>query len=329
MTVETPNGVSNSKVFTYGSSGGAVAFFNPTVIASAGTPTRGVWGPDGRLYVASVTGNIYACTLNDAYVVTNTQVIPTLSTSAKPAILGITFNPFDPPSPVKIYVAHSALFADGGSCVTSASTYKSQVSVLTGPNFNIISPLITNLPASNHDHAVNGMQFDNYGDLLIAVGGNTNAGVKHCNIGDLPESPLTAAILIAETSNPSFNGTIQYLETATGLTNSDQRFGGVVDVAPGVDVRPFSVGFRNPFSVLLHTNGWFYALDNGPNTSFGAALSRRPHKDRTQVRLMNFLFSVGIATTDIPTEIVEDMTTVRMCIVARRTHPFLLITLHR
>ena len=48
-----------------------------------------------------------------------------------------------------------------------------------------------NLPVSNHDHGVNGITFDNNGDLYVSVGGNTNAGVEHCNLGELPESPLT------------------------------------------------------------------------------------------------------------------------------------------
>jgi hypothetical protein len=153
--------------------------------ANLDLPTQAAWGPDGRLYVGSVTGVITIYTFDDDYNVIATETVNTIATLPNPNILGIAFNPFNPPNPVKIYVAHSLLFAhNGGSCFTGPSPYNGQVSVLTGPNFTAAQPLITGLPVSNHDHGINGLEFDNNGDLLIAVGGNTNAGVAgNCFIG--------------------------------------------------------------------------------------------------------------------------------------------------
>jgi hypothetical protein len=133
--------------------------------------------------------------------------------------MGIAFNPFDPPGVVRIYVAHSQLYANGGSCFSGTSPYSGQVSVLEGPSF-AVQPLITGLPVSNHDHGISGMQFDNNGDLLIGVGGNTNAGIPSCLLGGLPESPLGGAILRARLSRPGFNGNITY--TVNGSPNADQ-----------------------------------------------------------------------------------------------------------
>ena len=40
---------------------------------------------------------------------------------------------------------------------------------------------------------------------------------------------------------------------------------------PGVDVVPFACGLRNAYGAVLHSNGYLYASDNGPNGGFGAA----------------------------------------------------------
>ncbi|MBK8268208.1 MAG: choice-of-anchor D domain-containing protein [Planctomycetes bacterium] len=272
VTVQTPNGVSNAASYAYSSTGPApVVFTLADLTAGINGPTTADWGSDGRLYVGTIDGVIKAYTFDDNYAVTATQTINTIAALANKNILGIAANPLDAPGPVKIYVAHSLIYANGGACFTGSSPYSGQVSVLTGPNFNTVQPLITSLPVSNHDHAINGLQFDDRGDLYICIGGNTNAGVEHCNLGALPESPFTAAIIKAAISKPNFNGAITYLLTATGQANTDQVAGGVVDVAPGVDLSVFASGLRNPYDLVYTTNGRIYATDNGPNGGFGAA----------------------------------------------------------
>jgi N-acetylneuraminic acid mutarotase/glucose/arabinose dehydrogenase len=269
VVVQTPNGQSNSLSFTYLL--GAPIQFATQIVATPAAPTQGAWGPDGRLYVGTLTGAIHAYTFDDSYTVIDVQTISAVSGLSNNHILGIAFNPFDPPTPVKIYVSHSELFANGGSCFTGTSAYSGQVSLVSGPSFSAVEPLVTGLPVSNHDHGINGLTFDNEGDLLIAVGGNTNAGVEHCNMGALPESPLSAAILKARISKAGFNGAVTYQETASGVFNDDQTAGHLVDVSSGVDVEVFSAGLRNPFDLVWTTRGALYGTDNGPNTGFGAA----------------------------------------------------------
>ena len=128
---------------------------------------------------------------------TNAQVVTTIAALSNNSILGVAFNPVDPPNPVKLYVAHAKLYAEGGGSFTGPAPYNGQVSVLTGPNFSTVQPLITNLPVSNRDHAINGLQFDNNADLFIANGSATNAGIPSIQMGTLPESPLSGAILKA------------------------------------------------------------------------------------------------------------------------------------
>ncbi|HPF41305.1 MAG TPA: malectin domain-containing carbohydrate-binding protein [Phycisphaerae bacterium] len=271
VTIETPNGVSNSFDFTYVPGGPTPIVFTAADIASIAGPTTLAFGPDGRLYVATVQGKIAAYTLDDNGNVTATQEINTLNTATNKGVLGIAFNPFDPPSPVRLYVAHGQLFANGGACFDGASPYSGQVSVLTGPNFDTITPLITGLPVSNHDHGVNGMQFDNAGNLLVCVGGNTNAGIPACNIGNVPESPYSAAVLKAEIWRPDFRGAVQYIDRTTGAVNMDQVFGNDVDPIDGLDLHVFAPGLRNAYDLVYTTANRIYATDNGPNPSFGPA----------------------------------------------------------
>ena len=271
VTIETPNGTSNSFSFTYVPGGPTPIVFTADDIATIAGPTTLAFGPDGRLYVATVQGKIAAYTLDDNGNVIATQNINTLNNVTNNGILGIAFSPFDPPSPVRLYVAHNQLFANGGACFEGASPYSGEVSVLTGPNFDTATPLITSLPVSNHDHGINGMQFDNAGNLLICSGGNTNAGIPGCNIGDVPESPFSGGILKAEVWRPDFNGAIQYVDRTTGAVNMDQVFGDDVDPIRGLDLSVYAPGLRNAFDLVYTTANRIYATDNGPNPSFGPA----------------------------------------------------------
>ena len=269
VQVETPNGLSNIRQYVYATGTSAVSF-STSNIAYPSAPTRAAWGPDGRLYVGTITGMIYAYSLDDDYNVTAVQEISAISGLSNPNILGLAFNPWEAPS-VRLYVAHGLLFANGGACFTGVSPYSGEVTVLEGPDFDAPQHLITGLPVSNHDHSINGMEFDNYGDMYVAIGGNTNAGVPACEIGDLPESPFSAAVIKAQIAKPGFNGQVHYFETGTGTQNDDQVFGGIVDPAPGLDLQVYAAGFRNSFDLVWSMRGIGYLLDNGPNYGFGPA----------------------------------------------------------
>jgi N-acetylneuraminic acid mutarotase len=273
VTVETPQGISNARTFTYSAQGPLPVRFNFASFASASRPTCGEWGPDGRLWLGSFSGVLTAIEYDEDYNVVSETEYDGVSafSAADDTVLGIGFNPWDPPGTTRVYVAHGELFAQGGSSFTGPSPYPGYISIVEGPNFDTWTTIVTNLPVSNHDHSLNGMQFDNNGDLLLTVGSQTNAGVAWPPAGDLPESPLSSAILKIELSNPSFNGTINYLETVGGLVNNDQVFGEDVDVEPGVHVTVHAPGLRNPYDLVFTTKSRLYATDNGPNTGFGPA----------------------------------------------------------
>ena len=253
--------------------------FQQKTIASIDDPTTAAFGPDGRLYVGSTTGIITALTLNENNDVIASEQITTLSGLSNNNILGLAFNPFSNSSSPEIYVSHSQLFANGGSSFpeTELSPYSGQVSVLGGSQFSSVNELISGLPVSNHDHGINGLAFDNAGDLYIAVGGNTNAGITNSALGGIPESPFSAAVLKADIREANFNGQIEYnlidgFDPPPGLpfdASDSQTWGDKVTVASGVDVRVYSAGLRNPYDIVFTTDGLLYATDNGPNQGFG------------------------------------------------------------
>eukprot|EP00171_Calliarthron_tuberculosum_P018274 IDg18274t1 len=126
----------------------------------------------------------------------------------------------------------------------------------------VVEDVVTGLPVSNYDHGVNGMTFDKLGNLYIAVGSSTNAGVSKPGdaLGGVPDSPLSASIIIARLSKPGFNGTVTY--------NQYENPGTARQISGDVDV--FSSGVRNTFDLIMHSNGEIYATSNSGNYGFGA-----------------------------------------------------------
>jgi glucose/arabinose dehydrogenase len=112
---------------------------------------------------------------------------------------------------------------------------------------------------SDHDHCINGLVFGDHGELYIQVGGNTNGGVPGPLSGSkqMKENVLSAATLVAHLANPEFDGALTY----------DADDDGNLDGGNGVEV--FAPGQRNPLGILLHSNGYLYGTDNGPNLSYG------------------------------------------------------------
>lgn len=271
VTVQTPGGRSNAVDFTYSGAGPVPINFQTAITFGLTSPTAGDWGPDGRFYVTSLTGELKAITFDDDWNVVLVSTYPGVSGLPNNQSVGLAFNPFDPPSAVRVYVSHMLTYADGGAAVTSPSAYLGAVSMLEAPNFDTPIPIVTGLPQSNSGHNTNGITFDNNGDLLICQGSNTNAGVKDIILGDLPESPLSGAMLKAELSRPDFNGAVHYREVLTGLPNDDQRFGDDVEVIPGSHVTVQAPGLRNPYDLVFTTASLLYATDNGTNLTYGAA----------------------------------------------------------
>lgn len=144
-----------------------------------------------QCHVASDQGNITIYTFADDYTVTNTQVVSTIAgLSNKPFSVSRSILPIlRAPLSFMSFTLAFTLRETGHLAVRPLTT---GISVLAGPVFATAQPLITMLPVSNHDHAINGMAFDNLGDLFIANGGNTNAGIPSTGLGTSPDRHFRA-----------------------------------------------------------------------------------------------------------------------------------------
>jgi glucose/arabinose dehydrogenase len=260
VTVRTPIGLSNTQTFNY-IAGVEIAFKSGEIFQPM-MPTRVAFGPDGKLYVSTYSGSIYKFTLNENY-----QVVESVISNAIPLaypdpnhfrpVLGIAFDPTDTKSNPDVFVSHSTIF-HGSSSAFRGAAINGKVSKLSGANLDNLTDIITGLPVSDRDHAVNGILFGDYGELYIQNGGNTNAGVPGALTGSgiQPDNAIGSATLVAHLKRPNFNGTLTYNSETGALVSSS-----------GVEI--FASGERNSFGLCLHSNGKFYATDNGPNTGFG------------------------------------------------------------
>ena len=73
----------------------------------------------------------------------------------------------------------------------------------------------------------------------------------------MKENYFSAATLVADLSNPTFDGHIEYDALDDG---SPTNYSGIF---------VFASGLRNPFGLTMHSNGNLYGTDNGPNLGYG------------------------------------------------------------
>ena len=222
-------------------------------------PTALTFGPDGRLYVAEQEGRIRAFTI-DPLLNEITAVEQITAAADLQEVFGIAFDPSDVTLPAPIYVTNtSSGVGDDGQ--TALGVYPGRVTKIHGPGYGMITDIITGLPVSRFTHQANGLVFDSSGVLYIAHGSSTNAGLP----GFLflqEEVPLTAAVLVADISAAGFDGNITYSPPNTYSSTVDQISG---------DVSEYATGFRNPYDLIIHSNGRMYITDNGPNLGSGPA----------------------------------------------------------
>lgn len=210
-------------------------------------PTSMAWGPDGRLYVSELLGNIHALRFDESRQVIQDQLIDALTRNLGNRLtLGLTVDPASTEDDVVLWVAHSSASLSNG--VPNSGV----VSRISGPGFSTIEHVITGLPRAIANHGTNSLHFGADGRLYIAQGGNTGAGAPNdqpTEFGNMEEQPLSAAILVADVKAPGFDGSCH---------NVQDLFG-----PPPCDVAPYATGLRNAYDFLFHSNGYMYAPDNG------------------------------------------------------------------
>lgn len=204
------------------------------------------------------------------------------------SILGLTFDPRDvEPKP---YVSVSTVFWEKSGAISSSNPNawsNGAVERFKPASANTISKdpqqcleydrnIIRNIPVSDGDHSVNELVFTQDGDLLVAVGSNTNAGLPFITLGGNWDSYFSGAIIIAHLSRgEDYDGTIHYstpdnLRTAEPTTD---------------DVELYATGLRNPFVLTMTRSGKIYSVDMGANCRFGNVSSSCDQYNETDAKL--------------------------------------------
>lgn len=294
--------------------------FDFVELTNISLPTTLDFGPDNRLYVGTQFGNIFAYNINRveavSYTVDNMETIdeiktiPNYNDDGAPCnetacdnarqvtgifVTGTGNNPI-------LYVSSSdprigAGPSGGDKNVDTNSSVITRLECTGGMNGNNQCTnwskldLVRGLPRSEENHAVNGLLIDETTNtMLVAVGGNTNAGGPSNNFAFSTEYAYAAAIVAIDLD------AIMALPTKTDGAGVDYKYNlptvNTVDPDPnnpndnpgpwgGDDgfnqamldnlgfVTLYATGFRNPYDLVLMENGRLYSIDNGANQTWG------------------------------------------------------------
>jgi glucose/arabinose dehydrogenase len=279
-------------------------FVRSTLMGAQSTnPTSLQWGPDDRLYVSQVNGEI------DIYTVQKTpmgyQVIATETITSVRDLPNHDDNGVPQPSvtgrvctgilvvgtavePV-IYVTSS----DPRSAIAFDSGLDTNSGVLTRLTWDSVNStwvhldLIRGLPRNEENHASNGMVLHAASNTLyLAQGGHTNMGAPSTNFAFQSEYALSSAILAIDLTalgnttydlptlddpradeTRMFNGQMQLVDVNDPFGGNDgQNQALLLDSGP---IEIYSPGFRNAYDLVLLPDGRLYTIDNGPNGGWG------------------------------------------------------------
>lgn len=291
--VETSSGLlSNTLEYVYGSDCDPIAFDVLHLKDTNGEnldlnlPTSIATWQDGRLYIGTQNGvvrsiaydvqSMTVTTICNSEIMTDMRYKDEKGDPSPRSILGITFDPRDKePRP---YITVSTLFWQRRNKIEATNEFPwfnggverlkpaSRKLMKANPNqcLQFDRTIVKNLPVSDGDHSINELVFNQKGDLLIAVGSNTNAGLPFASLGGNWESYFSASIVVARLSRGTeYDGVIRY----------DNPMNLRMAKPIGGDIHLYATGFRNPFSLKMARDGSLYAVDMGPNCRHGNASS--------------------------------------------------------
>lgn len=238
-------------------------------------PTAIDVGPDGRVYVATLFGNIHAFTIYPETRTFEEEIITTIpdKEGANRLTLGLTVDPDSTAENVILWVSHS-----NGS-VNNGALNSGKVSRLSGAGFIQKVDVVTGLPRAIANHATNNIDFGPDGRLYLWQGGNTGAGAGNnlpTEFKDRPEQPLSAAVLAVDIPSWKANSSRFHGDVSSPISLSAD---GTYKISEFVDqfyarkkqelgrafteVTVYASGVRNTYDGVFHSNGNLYAPDNG------------------------------------------------------------------
>lgn len=274
-----------------------VAFSTQTLLNGfadgAGGYTSIEFGPDGKLYVATITGEVHRWSVNADGTI-NKASQETLSLDylkeADGDRRGIVGFVFDPDKPGTIWISDNAPIPREAKAFDTPE-FSGRVSKITlGEGGSFVGAkaetYITGLPRSGGDHLTNSLEFrdnPNAGQpgepdhlLYLSQGSNSAAGAPDDAWGARPERLLNAAILEIDPTRTPPTGGFDVRTEPVSLTddpkktfpasqfNADGTYPGSYNpFAADAVLKIFATGVRNAYDLVWHSNGQLYVPTNG------------------------------------------------------------------
>lgn len=249
------------------------------------------FGPDGKLYVATITGEIHRWDVNPNGTIDKaSQETLSLSYLEAPGgerrgIVGFVFDPEDPntiwisdnaPIPRESKAFDTPEFSGRVSKVTLSEVFENSTA----------ETYITGLPRSGGDHLTNSLEFRRNPDytasngepeylLYLSQGSNSAAGAADGAWGNRPERLLNAAILEIDPTRdapaggfnvqtePSVAGNPSYQSPAASFNANGTHSTFYNPFAPDAVLSIYATGVRNAYDLVWHSNGNLYVPTNG------------------------------------------------------------------
>ncbi|WP_217921335.1 kelch repeat-containing protein [Miltoncostaea oceani] len=262
-------------------------------------PTSLARGPDNRLYVAQLGGEIHVLRLRGTATPVLERTITTIarrpnrdsdgrpSTTRGRQVTGVAVaSDTDAPGGTVLYVTHSdpRFVADGKPGRVPSDPASGVVTMLRGPRFDATDgrDLVRGLPRSAEFHSPNGLALGPDGWLYLTVGANTNHGAPSTYFSHYPETTFSAAVIrlrpdrIARPIDVSASSRIRWRSPCA----ADEDVGDGCEAGADVTTHPadvpgtletFATGVRNGYDLVWHSNGRLYVNDNGGNAYYGTA----------------------------------------------------------
>ncbi len=240
-----------------GSAYASVAFERSTVATGEAFTTLAI-GPDGRLYAATLWGDIMRYDIDSGTgALSGATRIETVRNShgENRSLIGIAFEPGSTAEEPVLWVADNEIWSE------DASPWSGEIARLTGADLGTLDQIVVNLPRSRFEHMTNGIAFGPDGALYILQGSNTGSGAPDAFWHFREERLLSAAVLRLDLG-------------LLGDTPIDVRTEGEGDVfdpfAPGAALTIFATGVRNGYDLVWTASGRLYATANGSKSNGNA-----------------------------------------------------------
>ncbi len=229
-----------------------VAFTKQTLGTDAqGKHTSLTFGPDGKLYAATVEGKIKRFDVNPDGTLSNMELLEPLGADPR-LLVGLTFDPRATADNLIAWISYSEHPGYDG---VDGPEWDGYIARISGPDLENFELVLEGMPRSVKDHLVNSLAFGPDGAIYFPIGSNSAMGKADPTWGSREERLLSAAILRLDTT--------KLPETLPLNVRTPDGGGTYNPYLPSAPLTIYATGMRNTYDLVWHSNGQLYAPTNG------------------------------------------------------------------